>query len=125
MYKQLKQVAIGVCFVGVLLFGVAETVRAEGTITGANCTLRWAAGAGGGPVEGYRVFVGSSAGLKTQRAEVTGTSVPCSALNLTEGQWYVHIAAFNVAGASGASATVPFVLVLTAPSIPVNVTVER
>ena len=112
----MKTLIVIVCFLG--LVGIA---KGDGVTTSADCTLSWDAPTG--PVDGYRVFVGSTATAKTQRVQVTATTVPCSSLNLTAGQNYAHVVAFNVAGASPASTTVPFVLVLSPPAAPVNLRV--
>lgn len=97
--------------------GLVNIARAEGPVIG-SCSLTWDASTG--HVDGYRVYVGTSPTNKAQAAETVSTSIPCSALNLTEGQNYAHVTAYNVAGESGASDTVPFVLVTTPPGVPVN-----
>lgn len=93
-----------------------KSAHAEGVITGPDCSARWTAPSG--TVQGYRIYVGATATTKTQRAHVASTSVQCSALNLVAGQHYVHVTAYNAAGESGASNTLPFVLVTAAPGVP-------
>lgn len=100
----------------ILIFIFAGKAMADGPSVGISCSARWTATAG---ATGYRVYVGSTATNKTQRAQVTTTSVQCSDLNLSAGQQYIHVTAFNVAGESVASNTLPFVLV-TVPAAPVG-----
>lgn len=103
-----------------LLVAVSSLAKAEGISVGMSCTANWNPSSG---ATGYRVYVGSTATLKTQKAQVTTTSVQCSALGLTVGQHYMHVTAFNAAGESGASATLPFV-VLAIPASPTGLTLE-
>lgn len=121
--EKIERVVIGIFLVftcGLLLLAYAKDASAEGVNVGPNCRIQWNASTG--RVSGYRVFVGTSAEDKTQRAEVTSTAVPCADVEATEGQQYVHVTAFNEGGESGPSATVPF-FVTSAPSTPTGLVV--
>lgn len=119
--------AMAALVIGAMLaaFAFPPKAHAEGSVVSDACTLRWQAPTTGGPVEGYRVYVGTTAATKTRRADVPGTSVACGALSpaITAGQQYVHVTAYNVVGESGASTSTPFVVVTTAPGVPTAVQV--
>lgn len=110
-----------ILFLVLLMFG--GVAMAEGP-TVADCRLAWGAPTSGGPVEGYRVYVGPTADSKTARFETSTTSADCSDLGLTEGQQYAHVTAFNAAGESGGTNTVPFFVVTQPPGAPTDLQVQ-
>lgn len=111
--------ALALFVVLMCVVGLVNIARAEGNIVGPDCTLTWDPPTSGPAVDGYRVYVGSTSTVKTQRAETVNTTISCADLNLSEGQHYAHVTAYNVAGESGESNTLPFV-VTGVPGVPAN-----
>lgn len=75
-------------------------------------------------VQGYRVYIdGQSSGetVIVQSDVGLATEVPISAFNLPQGTYEVHLTAYNPAGESDPSTSLPFVLALSAPGSPAGV----
>lgn len=126
--RRLSVAVISVFWLLVLVTGLAF---AEGPVVGSNGALTW----NQNPetdLAGYRVHLGQVSGTYSVVVDVGLTPTPTSPLsmisvfNLTEGQWYATVSAYDLAGnASGLSNVAPFVLDLAAPSDPGNVRVIR
>lgn len=105
-----------------VLAGIAtEVVKAEGIETGPDCTFTWTPATTGPPADGYKVFIGATSNDPNAVFNDVGnvTTATCSGIGInTSGQYYARIKAYNVAGDSGFSNEVPFVLVTAVPDAP-------
>lgn len=98
-----------------LLLPLATISAAPLVWVGPNCTVGW-----DHPtpdvVQGYRVYLDGSPVVDT-----TEQTTNCAAMGVTVGQHEAYVTAYNPAGGSGASNTVPFVFIDAAPAAPTGV----
>lgn len=86
--------------------------------------FQWNANPPGELVQGYRVYLEGKANgqaVITQSEVGLVTEVPISSFQLPQGTYLFWVTAYNPAGESHPSVTVPFVLALSAPGDPTGV----
>ena len=113
----------------ILLIAIPYISKAEQWLEGADCLLTWQAGAGGGPVEGYRLYLEAGSPAVISSIDVgTATESTCGALGAVQGQNRVWVTAYNPAGESSPSTAVRFRLfeaeTLQVPAAPLNLLLE-
>lgn len=131
MRSRLIGIAFGTALSAVLLIGLSAF--AEGPIVGKNSVIYWNPNTES-DLAGYKLYLGVSSGVYssvrdvglTQSPSSPEVSVLASFPGITDGQYYVVVTAYDLAGnESGYSAEAPFFLNAVAPANPVGVGVRN
>lgn len=106
-------------------FATAQVTWLEGK----DCRITWQKGAGGGPVEGYRVYLSANNPVTESSIDVgTTKETTCAALGAVQGVNRVWATAYNPVGESAPSSAIRFRLftqeTLQAPAAPLNLILE-
>ncbi len=131
----MKRVDLIILFLVMLLGAIVAMavglVSAAGVVVGPNGTVFWTANTDT-DLAGYKIYFGQAPGVYSVSSDIGKTATPTNPLvsistfNLSEGQWYVAVTAYDLAeNESGKSVEVPFVFDHTGPGTPIGVGVNK